>query len=207
MDKEIVLNGVRYRAVEDQEPIIKPTLDDYLSIKTYEDACEALGEIPYLNDLQRIIALRGEKYEMMQTMVSKPAIAYMKLETIARALHGRDFNPYPFAKHDRKYNTYWYPHFSVLTEDDLEKRSAKSIKDARILKITDWYGPDNCVLNTTRSYFGYCGTCETFTHAAMFGGTRLCQEYKFKAKYFGKQFIELWATYCGFETDGFIEQD
>lgn len=31
----------------------KPTLDDYKTIRTYEDACEALGETPILSETEK----------------------------------------------------------------------------------------------------------------------------------------------------------
>lgn len=57
------------------EDRVKPSLDDYKSIKTYEDACEALGEEP-VGDLE--------------DHVDKHIIALIKLETISRALWGKD---------------------------------------------------------------------------------------------------------------------
>ena len=51
------------------EDRVKPSMDDYKSIKTYEDACEALGEEP-VGDL-------GDH-------VDKHIIALIKLETISR---------------------------------------------------------------------------------------------------------------------------
>lgn len=190
-----------------QENRVKPTLDDYKTIKTYEDACEALGEKPYLNEIQGTTLYSSGEGKEIQMILPKSVIAFMKLETIARALHGRDFEPYPFAKKGGTYKDYWYPYFTCFTKEELEKMSIKNIKDKRILKITDWYGPDDCVYDSAGAGFGYANSWYVCTYTTVNRGSRLCQESEAKAEYFGKQFIELWAAYRGFETDGFfIEQ-
>ena len=73
---------------EKSKPTIKPTLDDYTTIKTYEDACEALGEEPLPYEPNPIMTLYGIDYE-----VPPHIIALMKLETISRAVWGRTWNP------------------------------------------------------------------------------------------------------------------
>lgn len=60
-----------------------PILDDYTTIKTYEDACEALGEKPWLNETSREMF---DKNGIMQTLIPQHIIALMKLETISKAL-------------------------------------------------------------------------------------------------------------------------
>ena len=46
--------------------------------------------------------------------------------------------------------------------------------------------------------FGCLGTNVRSSFAVADGGFRLCQETEEKAKYFGQQFIELWAEYLKF---------
>jgi hypothetical protein len=46
--------------------------------------------------------------------------------------------------------------------------------------------------------FGYLYTRNRSSYAYALGGFRLCQETEEKAKYFGQQFIELWAEYLKF---------
>ena len=59
----------------------KPTLDDYTTIRSYEDACEALGVEAIFNEPNPTMNLYGVEYE-----VPPHIIALMKLETISRAL-------------------------------------------------------------------------------------------------------------------------
>ena len=212
MEKEIVINGIKYRAVEEAGQItaqsenrVKPSLDDYTTIKTYEDACEALGEKPWLNEMAetKFYVKDGDT----QMTMPKSVIAFMKLETIARALHGRNFEPYPLARDkDGEYKYYRHPYFACYTKEELEKMSSKEIKDHRMLKVTGWCAVGGNAYLGAYDGFGYVHANSVWTNTIVNYGSRLCQESEAKAKYFGTQFIELWAAYRGFETDGFIEQ-
>lgn len=79
----------------------KPNLDDYTSIKTYEDACKALGEPVF------------EEPEDMP----KHIVALMKLETISRALWGRTWMPSPDAEGSK---WFYYPVFALYTKSEIE---------------------------------------------------------------------------------------
>ena len=46
--------------------------------------------------------------------------------------------------------------------------------------------------------FGFLNATYRSSHADAYFGFRLCQETEEKAKYFGQQFIELWAEYLKF---------
>ena len=46
--------------------------------------------------------------------------------------------------------------------------------------------------------FGFLSANYRSSIATAYGGFRLCQETEEKAKYFGQQFIELWAEYLKF---------
>ena len=52
--------------------------------------------------------------------------------------------------------------------------------------------------NGARAGFGFLGAIYRSSHANATVGFRLCQETEEKAKYFGQQFIELWAEYLKF---------
>lgn len=84
-----------------KEEMVKPTLDDYKTIRTYEDACKALGE-PIFEDPNNL---------------PNHIIALMKLETISRALWGRNFQPKPDGEGSK---VYWYPWFVLWTKKEVE---------------------------------------------------------------------------------------
>lgn len=152
------------------EDRIKPSLDDYKSIKTYEDACEALGEEP-VGDL-------GDH-------VDKHIIALIKLETISRALWGKDWQPKPDPD-GSKY--FYYPWFALYTQSEMDSMSEED--RGALLGAYATYGASagfGCLYTDLRSSI----SITTF-------GFRLCQETDEKAKYFGVQFKEIWADYLAF---------
>lgn len=147
-----------------------PTLDDYTTIRTYEDACEALGELTVVYDEQ---------------IIPKHIIALMKLETISRALWGRDFEPKPDAEDS---HIYWHPWFYLYTKKEVEDMNEEQ---------------RGCLLSAIangRAYagFGFLNAYSRSSYANASLGFRLCQETEEKAEYFGKQFIKLWAEYIKF---------
>ena len=152
------------------EDRIKPSLDDYKNIKTYEDACEALGEEP-VGDL-------GDH-------VDKHIIALIKLETISRALWGKDWQPKPDPD-GSKY--FYYPWFALYTQSEMDSMSEED--RGALLGASAHYGANagfGCLDADSRSSYSDAGI-----------GFRLCQEKEEKAKYFGVQFKEIWADYLAF---------
>lgn len=147
----------------------KPTLDDYKTIRTYEDACKALGE-PIFEDPNNL---------------PNHIIALMKLETISRALWGRNWQPQPDAEGN---NVFWFPWFALWTKKEVE--DMKPEQRGALLSADADGG----------AYAGF-GCLDAGYRSSTAGanlGFRLCQETEEKAKYFGQQFIELWAEYLKF---------
>lgn len=153
------------------EDRVKPSLDDYKSIKTYEDACEALGEEPVEGSL-------GDH-------VDKHIIALIKLETISRALWGKDWQPKPDPD-GRKY--FYYPWFALYTQSEMDSMSEE--ERGALLGARASAG--------AAAGFGslYATYRSSYSHTLL--GFRLCQETEEKAKYFGVQFKEIWADYLVF---------
>ena len=152
-----------------------PSLDDHTTIHSYEDALEALGEkSPNLE-------------EMEKAGVPKHIIALIKLETISRALWGRTFQPTPDAEGNK---WYYYPWFALWTKEEIEDRKDEFLKNGALLSGGAYSGAS--------AGFGFLGavTRSSTAHASL--GFRLCQENETKAKYFGKEFIKLWAEYLAF---------
>ena len=109
----------------------------------------------------------------------------MKLETISRALWGRDFQPKPDGEGSK---VYWYPWFALYTKKE----------------INDMYPEQRGALVSAGAAggayagFGSLNAHNRSSYALANIGFRLCQETEEKAKYFGQQFIELWAEYLKF---------
>lgn len=156
----------------------KPTLDDYKTIRTYEDACVALKQdairVDSVNrDTTTVLTNGGDRVNMPSHIV-----ALMKLETISRALWGRDFQPKPDGEGSK---VYWYPWFALYTKKE----------------INDMY-PEQRGALLSAGAGGGAGAGNRSSYAGANFGFRLCQETEEKAKYFGQQFIELWAEYLKF---------
>lgn len=150
---------------------VVPTLDDYQTIRTYEDACIALGETMHVD---------FEDDEPDE-------VAYKKLKTISRALWGNEgFVPRPNPRGDE---TYYYPWFALYTQDEIDDMD----EDDRGARL------GGHAHTGASAGFGYLTTAyrSSYSHASL--GFRLCQETGEKAEYFGKQFIKLWADYLLFD--------
>lgn len=152
------------------EDRVKPSLDDYKSIKTYEDACEALGEEP-VGDL-------GDH-------VDKHIIALIKLETISRALWGKDWQPKPDPD-GSKY--FYYPWFALYTQSEMDSMSEEDRGALLGAGAADG----------ASAGFGFLSASDRSSSSGASLGFRLCQETEEKAKYFGIQFKEIWADYLAF---------
>lgn len=166
--------------------VSKPNLDDYKSIKTYEDACEALGIVPYLSAKNNLVICENgtEKYKFWQNMPPN-IIALMKLETISRALWGRTWAPEPDAEGSK---WFYYPVFALYTKSEIENMDEDEL--GGLLSV---YADSGATAG-----FGFLYTYLRSSAASASFGFRLCQEDSEKAKYFGKQFLELWAAYLQF---------
>lgn len=152
-----------------------PSLDDHTTIHSYEDALEALGEkSPNLE-------------EMEKAGVPKHIIALIKLETISRALWGRTFQPTPDAEGN---NWYYYPWFALWTKEEIEDRKDEFLKNGALLSAG--------AVDGAGAGFGCLDTLDRSSGSIASFVFRLCQENETKAKYFGKEFIKLWAEYLAF---------
>lgn len=154
-----------------QEDRVKPSMDDYKSIKTYEDACEALGEEPVDGSL-------GDH-------VDKHIIALIKLETISRALWGNDWQPKPDPDGSK---FFYYPWFALYTQFEMDSMSEED--RGALLGADATYGAN--------AGFGCLSANGRSSSSNTIVGFRLCQETEEKAKYFGIQFKEIWADYLAF---------
>lgn len=175
-----------------QKEKVKPTLDDYTTIKTYEDACEALGLAPIYSDLSkdadRAICEYSEAQRQYCHIMKLPnhILALMKLETVSRALWGRNWEPKPDAN-----GTTWfyYPRFALWTVYELDGGLTEEQLNAFIpIDAND----------DVSAGFGYLTTYYRISHEVSGFEYRLYQETEEKAKYFGQQFIKLWAEYFKF---------
>lgn len=167
-----------------KEERVTPTLDDYKTIRSYEDACEALGIQPILTtdeDGENTVVETGTQH----FIAPKHLVALYKLETISRALWGRNSEPKPDADGSK---WFYYPYFALWTKDELNDLNEK--QRGALLSAGASRGAS--------AGFGFLYSPSRSSTADALIGFRLCQETEEKAAYFGQQFIELWAEYLKF---------
>lgn len=150
----------------------KPNLKDYKSIRSYEDACKALGE-------------SVDEETLSEAGVPKHIIAQMKLELICKALWGGKVKVYPDPDGNRIYR---YPYFALYNQSEVEGMG----DEERGCLLSAYAGSGayagfGCLVANYRS-----------SDSSAYGGFRLCLDTEEKAEYFGKQFLELWAEAIAF---------
>lgn len=149
-----------------------PNLKDYKTIKTYEDACTALGE-------------KVDEVVLTNAGVPKHIIALMKLELICKALWGGEVKVYPDPNINR---TYYYPWFALYTKDEVERMDSE--ERGLLLSANAGAGAG--------AGWGYAFTNNRSSVSNADCGFRLCLDTYEKARYFGTQFLELWAEYLAY---------
>lgn len=154
----------------------KPDYSDYHNIKTYEDACEALGIKPMTSLFIEYGAC------MKEEVIDIAHIAYIKLCTIAQAINNdKDFPR--FVKDEYRY----YPYFILYNQKEVDEMS-----DEDKSRLVFWGGH--------ASYGASCGlACASsdyaWSSASAYIGSRLAVSSSEQAIYFGNQFKELWKDY------------
>lgn len=144
-----------------------PSLSDYTTIRSYEDACVALGESL---DVEKLVAAG----------VPNHIIAQMKLEHICKALWGGENKCQPTADGSK---VWWYPVMALWTPGEISNMSDDERRALLSASAADGaYAGFGLLYANLRSSW-------SIAH----GGFRLCLDTEEKAEYFGKQFVELWA--------------
>lgn len=148
----------------------KPDYTDYHNIKTYEDACEAIGVKP--------IVRLGHKEEVADIA----HLAYIKLCTIARALNNDPDFP-RFTKDEYRY-TPWFYLYNQKEIDEMDEEDRN--------QLVLWGGGANpgaaCGLASANSV-------SAWSSSDAYVGSRLAVKSSEIAIYFGEQFKELWKDF------------
>ena len=153
----------------------KPDYTDYHNIKTYEDACEAIGVKP-------IVRLLVEDEDGHKEEVADIAhLAYIKLCTIARALNNDPDFP-RFTKDEYRY-TPWFYLYNQKEIDEMDEEDRN--------RLVLWGG--NAL--TVRLAASLVRTRITIGRTRMRLGSRLAVKSSEIAIYFGEQFKELWKDF------------
>ena len=154
----------------------KPDYTDFHNIKTYEDACEALGIKP----VSRLLIEYGDGQK--EEVIDIAHIAYVKLSTIARALNNDPEFP-RFTENEYR----WFPWYYLYSQEEIDDMDEEKRKE-----LVFWGGSAN--------YGAHCGLASADSNAAWSDsfanvGSRLAVKSEEIAKYFGNQFKELWRDF------------
>ena len=146
-------------------------------IKTVEDACNELGEENVL-----VQAYRTAEFNTSgnQNDVSD-VVAYLKLRVISEALN-EGWEP-QFTTDERR----WYPWFCLYTQEEIDRMDEKKKKKIWLFGSSSSICA-NCGLASEYSAVAWAGS-----HASV--SARLSVKSEALAKYFGQQFIDIWADY------------
>ncbi len=200
----------------------KTTLDGYTTIKTYEDACEALGMVPMLNQSDYELTDESNFIDKSKTTLD----GYTTIKTYEDACEALGMVPmlnqsdYELTD-DNGCMVYFPPHIIALMKLEtisraLWGRTWKPEPDAD--GSTQFYFPvfalytkseiDNmdederggllsaCANSGAIEGYGCLGTTYRSSSADAYSGFRLCQETREKALYFGKQFLSFLVCGC-----------
>ena len=165
-----VINGVTTLVLVD-EVDNRPVTE---RIKTFEDAVIATGMKLPLDDNQL-------------SCFPKDVVAYMKLRVIAAALnelHETTLDEFPKFTTD-EYR--WYPWFYLYTQEEIDKMDEEKKKRLWLFGGGSHNGA-SCGL-------AYAPSNDTWSYSYADISARLAVKSEALAKYFGQQFIDIWADY------------
>jgi hypothetical protein len=159
---------------------------DYHSIKTFEDACEKLGEehpfVRVYNDMMSTDALNDE------ALHSQDLVAYMKLRIIVAAMND-GWTP-TFAEGERRY----FPYYALYTKeelDDFDEEDRKELLFRVVRRSGNGSDADGGVA------YASAGNVSSSTSAS--SGSRLAFKTYEMAFYAAKQFFNEYAALIGLQ--------
>lgn len=179
--KKAVWVGDTLKLVDDPEEVVdnRPITE---RVKTFEDACNILGE-----NHPCVIAYNAFEHDVMAAVDAKEiadVAAYLKLRIIATALN-EGWKP-EFTENEYR----WYPWFYLYTQEEIDEMTEERKKEISLLL---WGGS---AYNGSCCGLGYVYSWDAFSLSDAACGSRLAVKSEELAKYFGRQFIEIWADYC-----------
>ena len=142
-------------------------------IKTFEDACEALGnEHPYVKEYLSTVNIN----------ITQDLISYLQLRIITEALN-EGWKP-TFDKGEYRY----YPWFFSYTKEEYDALDEDEKEKCRIPHKLNNHDDVNGYLE-----YVYAGFAGSYSYSN--GGVRLTFKTKELAKYCGEQFIDIWINF------------
>ena len=162
-------------------------------IKTFEDACNELGEDNLMVRVyQTLIARAGKTEQSLAEWMGKDVVAFLKLRIITEALN-EGWHP-KFTEDEYRY----YPWFYIYTKEEYDNFSEEEKR--RCVGRAD---------NNANASGGlvYSDAGSASSNSSTPNGVRLAFSTRELAEYAGKQFIDIWADFVFEISDKVNEKD
>lgn len=150
-------------------------------IKTFEDACNELGEEHPMVSAYNALVYRADDGEQLLTeWMGKDVVAFLKLRIITEALN-EGWHP-TFTKGEYRY----YPWFYIYIKEEYDNLSEEEKR-----RCVDRSGISSI------AYGGrvYSNAVDASSGSGTYYGVRLAFSNRDLAEYAGKQFIDIWADF------------
>ncbi len=161
----------------------------YKDIKTYADALKVLGIDEF--GVSMLPIKDGVPFNFLNRL-EVAHFAFVKLAVIRAAI----LKVEGFSKEDDEDGYMYYPWFTLWTQEELDEMNDKDKESVYLI-------PDELKLllgsggsfGGTSAGFGYTSTIGRCSNTYAIFAVLLCLPTRELAKYFGKQFIDLWCQY------------
>ena len=162
-------------------------------IKTFEDACNELGEDNLMVRVyQTLIARAGKTEQSLAEWMGKDVVAFLKLRIITEALN-EGWHP-KFTEDEYRY----YPWFYIYTKEEYDNFSEEEKRRCVGRADNSAYASGGLVFSSANNASSYSSTNY---------GVRLAFSTRELAEYAGKQFIDIWADFVFEISDKVNEKD
>ena len=162
-------------------------------IKTFEDACNELGEDNLMVRVyQTLIARAGKTEQSLAEWMGKDVVAFLKLRIITEALN-EGWHP-KFTEDEYRY----YPWFYIYTKEEYDNFSEEEKRRCVGRAYNNAYAAGGLVCSSANDASSSSNTDS---------GVRLAFSTRELAEYAGKQFIDIWADFVFEISDKVNEKD
>ena len=162
-------------------------------IKTFEDACNELGEDNLMVRVyQTLIARAGKTEQSLAEWMGKDVVAFLKLRIITEALN-EGWHP-KFTEDEYRY----YPWFYIYTKEEYDNFSEEEKRRCVGRAINNANADGGLVCS-----YAFNASSYSITNY----GVRLAFSTRELAEYAGKQFIDIWADFVFEISDKVNEKD
>lgn len=150
-------------------------------IKTFEDACNELGEDhPMVHVYRALVARTGKTEQSLAEWMGKDVVAFLKLRIITEALN-EGWHP-KFTEDEYRY----YPWFYIYTKEEYDNFSEEEKRRCVGRAGCNAYAVGGLVCSNANS-------ASSYSDASI--GVRLAFSNRDLAEYAGRQFIDIWADF------------